>query len=79
MAALTTENLTELNGRVAVDREKPEDVAQRLPHRERPALDPELRPRTRDARRVAGSAVAMAAGAVTRRARRSRSAHLQRR
>ncbi|HEV7876174.1 MAG TPA: ABC transporter substrate-binding protein [Nocardioides sp.] len=27
MAALTTENLTELNGRVAVDREKPEDVA----------------------------------------------------
>jgi osmoprotectant transport system substrate-binding protein len=28
MAALTTENLTELNGRVAVDREKPEDVAQ---------------------------------------------------
>jgi osmoprotectant transport system substrate-binding protein len=28
MAALTTEKLTELNGRVAVDREKPEDVAQ---------------------------------------------------
>jgi osmoprotectant transport system substrate-binding protein len=27
MAALTTENLTELNGRVAVDRETPEDVA----------------------------------------------------
>lgn len=27
MAALTTENLTELNGRVSVDREKPEDVA----------------------------------------------------
>jgi osmoprotectant transport system substrate-binding protein len=27
MAALTTENLTELNARVAVDREKPEDVA----------------------------------------------------
>jgi osmoprotectant transport system substrate-binding protein len=27
MAALTTESLTELNGRVAVDREKPEDVA----------------------------------------------------
>ena len=27
MAALTTENLTELNGRMAVDREKPEDVA----------------------------------------------------
>lgn len=27
MEALTTENLTELNGRVAVDREKPEDVA----------------------------------------------------
>ena len=27
MAALTTEGLTELNGRVAVDREKPEDVA----------------------------------------------------
>ena len=27
MAALTTDNLTELNGRVAVDREKPEDVA----------------------------------------------------
>ncbi|GAA2148637.1 glycine betaine ABC transporter substrate-binding protein [Nocardioides koreensis] len=27
MAALTTEKLTELNGRVAVDREKPEDVA----------------------------------------------------
>ncbi|MEI5675967.1 MULTISPECIES: ABC transporter substrate-binding protein [unclassified Nocardioides] len=27
MAALTTENLTELNGRVAVDRELPEDVA----------------------------------------------------
>jgi len=27
MAALTTENLTELNSRVAVDREKPEDVA----------------------------------------------------
>ena len=27
MAALTTANLTELNGRVAVDREKPEDVA----------------------------------------------------
>ena len=26
-AALTTEKLTELNGRVAVDREKPEDVA----------------------------------------------------
>jgi osmoprotectant transport system substrate-binding protein len=28
MAALTTEKLTELNGRIAVDREKPEDVAQ---------------------------------------------------
>ncbi len=28
MGALTTENLTELNGRIAVDREKPEDVAQ---------------------------------------------------
>lgn len=28
MAALTTEKLTELNGRVAVDRETPEDVAQ---------------------------------------------------
>ncbi len=27
MAALTTEELTELNGRIAVDREKPEDVA----------------------------------------------------
>jgi osmoprotectant transport system substrate-binding protein len=27
MAALTTDNLTELNGRVAVEREKPEDVA----------------------------------------------------
>jgi osmoprotectant transport system substrate-binding protein len=27
MAALTTEKLTELNGRIAVDREKPEDVA----------------------------------------------------
>jgi osmoprotectant transport system substrate-binding protein len=27
MAALTTENLTELNGQVAVDRKKPEDVA----------------------------------------------------
>jgi osmoprotectant transport system substrate-binding protein len=27
MAALTTENLTELNGRVAVEREKPEEVA----------------------------------------------------
>ena len=27
MAALTTENLTELNGRVAVDREQPDDVA----------------------------------------------------
>jgi osmoprotectant transport system substrate-binding protein len=27
MAALTTENLTELNGRISVDREKPEDVA----------------------------------------------------
>jgi osmoprotectant transport system substrate-binding protein len=27
MAALTTETLTELNGRMAVDREKPEDVA----------------------------------------------------
>ena len=27
MAALTTEKLTELNGEVAVDREKPEDVA----------------------------------------------------
>ncbi|WP_426242734.1 ABC transporter substrate-binding protein [Nocardioides sp. LHG3406-4] len=27
MTALTTENLTELNGRIAVDREKPEDVA----------------------------------------------------
>ena len=27
MAALTTEELTELNGQVAVDREKPEDVA----------------------------------------------------
>ena len=28
MAALTTENLTELNGRVTVDREQPEAVAQ---------------------------------------------------
>ncbi len=28
MAALTTENLTELNGKVSVDREKPEDVAE---------------------------------------------------
>ena len=28
MQALTTENLTELNGRVAVDREKPADVAE---------------------------------------------------
>ena len=28
MAALTTEKLTELNGRISVDREKPEDVAQ---------------------------------------------------
>ena len=27
MAALTTEKLTELNGQIAVDREKPEDVA----------------------------------------------------
>jgi osmoprotectant transport system substrate-binding protein len=27
MAALTTEKLTELNGKVAVDRAKPEDVA----------------------------------------------------
>ena len=27
MAALTTENLTELNGRISVDREQPEDVA----------------------------------------------------
>jgi osmoprotectant transport system substrate-binding protein len=27
MAALTTENLTELNARIAVDREQPEDVA----------------------------------------------------
>ena len=27
MAALTTENLTELNSKVAVDRAKPEDVA----------------------------------------------------
>lgn len=27
MAALTTENLTELNGKIAVDRQKPEDVA----------------------------------------------------
>ena len=27
MAALTTESLTELNGRVAVDREQPADVA----------------------------------------------------
>ncbi|MDP3893020.1 glycine betaine ABC transporter substrate-binding protein, partial [Nocardioides sp.] len=27
MAALTTENLTELNGRMSVDREKPQDVA----------------------------------------------------
>ena len=34
MAALTTEKLTELNGRVAVDREKPEDVATRLPRAE---------------------------------------------
>ena len=31
MAALTTAKLTELNGRVAVDREKAEDVARRLP------------------------------------------------
>jgi osmoprotectant transport system substrate-binding protein len=30
MAALTTENLTELNGKVAVDRQKPEDVAQQF-------------------------------------------------
>jgi len=30
MAALTTENLTELNGKVSVDREKPEDVAQQF-------------------------------------------------
>ena len=44
MAALTTENLTELNAEVAVDRKKPEDVAKRLPHRERPALTtPELK------------------------------------
>jgi osmoprotectant transport system substrate-binding protein len=27
MAALTTENLTEMNGKMAVDRAKPEDVA----------------------------------------------------
>ena len=27
MAALTTENLTEMNGQMAVDRAKPEDVA----------------------------------------------------
>ena len=27
MAALTTEKLTELNGRIAVDRQQPEDVA----------------------------------------------------
>ena len=27
MAALTTENLTELNGQVSIDRAKPEDVA----------------------------------------------------
>jgi osmoprotectant transport system substrate-binding protein len=27
MAALTTENLTELNAKVSVDRQKPEDVA----------------------------------------------------
>ena len=27
MAALTTENLTEINGKMAVDRAKPEDVA----------------------------------------------------
>jgi osmoprotectant transport system substrate-binding protein len=30
MAALTTENLTELNAKVAVDRQKPEDVAQQF-------------------------------------------------
>jgi osmoprotectant transport system substrate-binding protein len=30
MAALTTENLTELNGKIAVDREKPEDVAKQF-------------------------------------------------
>jgi osmoprotectant transport system substrate-binding protein len=30
MAALTTEKLTELNGKVSVDREKPEDVAQQF-------------------------------------------------
>ncbi len=30
MAALTTENLTELNGQVSVDREKPEDVAKQF-------------------------------------------------
>ena len=30
MAALTTEKLTELNGKVAVDREKPEDVAKQF-------------------------------------------------
>ena len=28
MAALTTENLTELNGRISVERQKPEDIAQ---------------------------------------------------
>ena len=28
MAALTTENLTELNGKISVDREKPADIAQ---------------------------------------------------
>ena len=30
MAALTTENLTELNGKIAVDRQKPEDVARQF-------------------------------------------------
>jgi osmoprotectant transport system substrate-binding protein len=30
MAALTTENLTELNGKIAVDRQKPEDVAKQF-------------------------------------------------
>ena len=38
MAALTTEKLTELNGQVAVDREKPEDVATDFLDRGGPAL-----------------------------------------
>ena len=38
MAALTTEKLTELNGRMAVDRENAEDVAARLPQSEQGLL-----------------------------------------